>query len=326
MIARYAIPFFFIMTLIVAPAVIALLCRWLAPSKYWKRVASVITVLIWMLIGYGSLSGFRQLEVKEIVFVSADLPAAFDGYRIVQFSDAHVATFSGSGEWLLKRAVETINQQQADAIVFTGDLQNIWPEELAEHIPVLSQLHAKDGVYSVLGNHDYAVYQNCDEAQKARNCLLTQQEERKMGWDLLLNEHRVIRRGNDSIVIAGMENWGKVKRMPRQGDVAKTLKGVSDSAFVIMLQHDPSAWREKILPESRAQLTLSGHTHGGQVSLFGWSPASMSYDEWKDTTYEGDRAINVSVGMGALIPFRLGIPGEIVVITLKVKKVKGEKV
>ena len=108
--------------------------------------------------------------------------------------------------------------------------------------------------------------------------------------------------------------------MPRKGDVKKTMEGVDKSAFVLMLQHDPTAWRQKILPECHAQLTLSGHTHGGQVSLFGWSPASLTYEEWGGLYQEGSRALYVSTGLGSLIPFRLNLPGEIVVITLKVKK------
>jgi hypothetical protein len=112
--------------------------------------------------------------------------------------------------------------------------------------------------------------------------------------------------------------------MPRNGDVKKTLSGLSQKPsgkgqepFIVMLQHDPTCWREKILPECKAQLTLSGHTHGGQISLFGWSPVALSYSEWGGTTYEGTRAIHVSTGLGALIPFRIGMPGEIVVITLR---------
>ena len=118
-----------------------------------------------------------------------------------------------------------------------------------------------------------------------------------------------------------MENWGTVKRMPRKGDVRKTLTGITinPSPFIVMLQHDPTCWREKILPECKAQLTLSGHTHGGQISLFGMSPVVLKYREWGGMTYEGPRAIYVSTGLGALVPFRLGLPGEIVVITLRKK-------
>ena len=319
MIARYAIPFFFFMGLIVAPLVFSLLCRWLAPRRHWRKAAIVCSLLAWGLVFYGYFVGFSTLEVRQFEYASADLPEAFDGYRIVQFSDAHVGSYNGS---MLENAIETINAQGADAIVFTGDLENLHPDELEQQMSVLSQLHAKDGVFSVLGNHDYPTYLDCDEATKAECVRKTKMLERKMGWQLLLNEHQTIRRDSDSIVIAGMENWGTLKRMPRLGDVKKTMAGVSPSSFVLMLQHDPTAWRKKILPECHAQLTLSGHTHGGQFSIFGWSPASLTYDVWGGSAYEGDRAIYVSTGLGALIPFRLNMQGEIVVIRLKSKKVK----
>jgi predicted MPP superfamily phosphohydrolase len=319
MIARYAIPFFFFMGLIVAPLVFSLLCRWLAPRRHWRKAAIVCSLLAWGLVFFGYFVGFSTLEVRQFEYASADLPEAFDGYRIVQFSDVHVGSYNGS---MLENAIETINAQGADAIVFTGDLENLHPDELEPQMSVLSQLHAKDGVFSVLGNHDYPTYLDCDEATKAECVRKTKMLERKMGWQLLLNEHQTIRRDSDSIVIAGMENWGTLKRMPRLGDVKKTMAGVSPSSFVLMLQHDPTAWRKKILPECHAQLTLSGHTHGGQFSIFGWSPASFTYDVWGGSAYEGDRAIYVSTGLGALIPFRLNMPGEIVVITLKSKKVK----
>lgn len=323
MIARFAIPFFFLMALVVVPLALAVLFRWLLPRKLWQRTAVACTLIIWVLTGYGFLFGFQQLEVRHVEYVSADLPETFDGYRIVQFSDAHAASMRGWQQWMVQRAVDSINVQQADAVVFTGDMQNVWPDELPPQVPFFRQLKSRDGVFAVLGNHDYAVYQDCDEANKALNCQKTVQNLRNMGFDLLLNEHRVVRRDSDSIVIAGMENWSNVERMPRRGDVRQTLAGLgSPLPFTVLLQHDPTCWREKILPECKAQLTLSGHTHGGQVLLFGWSPASLKYEEWGGMTYEGSRAICVSTGLGALIPFRLGLPGEIVVITLRSKKVK----
>jgi len=321
MIARFAIPFFLLMALVVVPLGLALLFRYTLPRKVWRRTAIACTIIIWALTGYGFLFGFQQFEVRHVEFASADLPEAFDGYRIVQFSDAHVGSMTGSRQWMVQRAVDSMNAQHADAIVFTGDMQNIWPDELTQQSSYFRQLKAKDGVFAVLGNHDYDVYQNCDEEEKTRNCAKTVKALRDMGFDLLLNEHRIVRRDSDSIVIAGMENWGTKKRMPRKGDVIKTLTGItiSPSPFIVMLQHDPSCWREKILPECNAQLTLSGHTHGGQISMFGWSPVAMSYSEWGGMTYEGARAIFVSTGLGALIPFRFGLPGEIVVITLRKK-------
>ncbi len=320
MIARYAIPFFLLMGFVIVPMISFLLCRWLLPKRYGRQVGTALALLIVMLVGYGMTQGFSSLEVRQVEFVSSELPEAFDGYRIVQFTDAHVGTMTGSRAELLRRLVDTIRRQHADAIVFTGDLQNVLPDELTAAKGVLSQLRAPDGVFTILGNHDYAVYVDADESTKEENCRRTREQEEQMGWTLLLNDHRIIRRGSDSIIMAGMENWGTKKRMPRRGDVKKTLKGIAPESFVVMLQHDPSCWREKILPECKAQLTLSGHTHGGQFSLFGWSPAALSYDEWNGMTYEGSRAIYVSAGAGALIPFRLGMPREIVVITLKVRK------
>lgn len=320
MIARYAILFFFSMGLVVVPLLFALLCRWLAPRKRWRLWALVGMLLIWGAVLYGYYVGFEELRIRNIEYASSDLPASFDGYRIVQFSDAHVGTYGTDRQWLLQRAVDSINALKPDVIVFTGDLENLHPDELRPQLSVLRQLHAKDGVFSVLGNHDYPTYLDCDDTTKSLLVSFTKQYERQMGWRLLLNEHQTIRRDSDSIVIAGMENWGTLKRMPRKGDVKKTMEGVDKSAFVLMLQHDPTAWRQKILPECHAQLTLSGHTHGGQVSLFGWSPASLTYEEWGGLYQEGSRALYVSTGLGSLIPFRLNLPGEIVVITLKVKK------
>ena len=305
------------MGVIVAPLLVALLCRIFLPRRFRKWAIIACTLLIWGVLAYGHFVSFEELEIRQIEYASSDLPASFDGYRIVHFSDAHVGTLTDRRQWMVQRMVDSINALRPDVIVFTGDLQNIYPDELQPHIPVLRQLHAKDGVFSVLGNHDYDIYQSCDDAQKEKNCRQTIEAERKAGWQLLLNEHRWLYRGGDSICLAGMENRGVAKRMPRLGDVRQTLEGVSDSAFVVMLQHDPSSWREQILPECQAQLTLSGHTHGGQAQLFGWSPVELNYSEWGGMTYEGSRAIYVSTGVGALIPFRLNQTGEIAVITLK---------
>ena len=318
MIARYSFLFFVVMGFIVIPFLSYFLCSKLLNRRYGRRVGLGLACVIIGLVIYGMTFGFSQINVRQVEFASKDLPEAFDGYRIVQFSDAHVATFDGWLDDMVPQIVDSINNQKADMIVFTGDLQNLRPDELAPKVAQLRQLHAPDGVYSILGNHDYATYLDCDEATKKKNDQKTQQLERKM-WTLLMNEHRIIRRDSDSIVIAGMENWGVQKRMPRNGDVRKTMKGISPKSFTVMLQHDPNAWRAKILPECNAQLTLSGHTHGGQFSLFGWTPANFTYSECFGTYYEGDRAICVSSGLGGIIPFRLGQPGEIVVITLKKK-------
>jgi hypothetical protein len=246
-----------------------------------------------------------------------DLPTAFDGYKIVQFSDAHVGTMVGSREEILRRAVDSINAQNADAVVFTGDLQNKRPEEVMCHKKLLSTISARDGVFSVLGNHDYTEYIGSKDpfflSALMGNIMGVQQD---MGWTLLCNSRVRLRRDSATLVIAGMENDGE-GRFPQLGDISSTLYGISRHEFVVMLEHDPTSWRRKILPHCHAQLTLSGHTHGGQVALFGWSPAQLVYRECSGLYQIGNRKLYVSNGLGGVVPLRLGTTGEIVVITLR---------
>ena len=293
-----------------------MICRAVKSKKNWGNLIGFLLALflIYVII-YGSTIGLRKLKIRQVDYYHADIPKAFDGYRIVQFTDAHVGSFSGRNMHILEKAIDSINAQHGDMIVFTGDLQNIYANELDEVQSVLARLQCKDGVYSVLGNHDYSMYMHRDSATMRMNEILLQKKQLSIGWRLLMNEHRVLYHGKDSLVIAGMENDG-LPPFPPKGDIKKTLDGVKKDAFVVMLQHDPSAWRRHILPDGRSQLTLSGHTHGGQVKLFGFSPVMLNYDEYSGFYEEDGHAINVSTGIGGFIPFRFGVPAEIVVITL----------
>lgn len=299
-------------------------CLW--ARRLWRRsrrllptVLCLLVVACWYVLLYGTFVGFGRLEIRHVEFASADLPAAFDGYRIVQFSDAHVGTYTGWRQPILARAIDSIKAQRGDMIVFTGDLQNACPDELPPHMPLLSSLKAPDGVYTVLGNHDYADYFQGTDFEKDANCGRTRSYEMEMGWTLLANWRRIIRRGADSIVVAGMENDGE-GRFPQLGRTQNALYGLNRSSFVVMLEHDPTSWHRKILPHTHCQLTLSGHTHGGQFQLFGWSPAALRYREWYGLYQAGPRAMYVSSGLGGVVPFRFGVSPEIVVITLRTKK------
>ena len=152
--------------------------------------------------------------------------------------------------------------------------------------------------------------------QRRHNEQLTREFHANVGWQLLLNDHRIIRRGSDSIVIAGEENDG-LPPFPSKADLKRTLRGVSPRSFVVMLQHDPSAWRRSILPGSNVQLTLSGHTHGGQMSLFGLRPTSLLGREDDGLYQESGRALFVSTGLGGFVPFRFNMDPEVVEITLR---------
>ena len=289
----------------------------------WRHTHINIGNIIGMVAGassiftlmYGSTIGIRGLDVTHIDFYSNKLPEEFEGYRIVQFTDAHVGSFNGKRKEILRELIDSINAQKGDVIVFTGDLQNKQPSELYPVQELLGRLGAPDGVYSILGNHDYSEYIYADDTIKRQKEQEHIRAQRSYGWKLLLNENDKIYRGKDSIVIAGSENDGKPP-FPEKADYKKTMKGISKDAFVIMLQHDPSAWEGNVLTKTNAELTLSGHTHGMQFKAFGWSPASMAYDEWGGLYYKGDRAIYVSTGIGGVVPFRLGLKPEIAVITL----------
>ena len=287
------------------------------PHNYGNLLGLLSIPAVWFVLFWGSFVGFNKLEVNYQEYASPDLPKAFDGYKIVQFSDAHVGSYLKHNTWVLQRAIDSINAQKPDMIVFTGDLQNIQPSDIYPHLDVLSSLKAKDGIYSILGNHDYAEYVGCDEAMKVANCRETVSLERQMGWTVLLNEHRKIERNDQYIILAGMENDGNGKKFPRKGDIQKTLEGVSDGDFILMLEHDPYSWRHHILLESHAQLTLSGHTHGMQFNILGWCPLSVTGKEYEGWYKEGKQSLFVTAGLGGLIPFRFGATGEIVVLTLK---------
>jgi len=290
------------------------------PAKNYGNLIGLICVpVIWYIILYGSFIGFNKVEVNRQTFASPDLPKAFDGYKVVLFSDAHVGSYTAWNEYVLKQAIDNINAQHPDMIVYTGDIQNTQPQDIYRHMDVLSSLKAKDGIYSILGNHDYGDYICGNTAKKVANMRETMSLEKQMGWTLLMNEHRYIDRGKSHIIIAGMENDGDGIHFPQKGDIKKTLKGIDDDDFVLLLEHDPSSWRRKIIPDGRAQLTLSGHTHKMQFALFGWCPMSLTGKEVSGWYTEGQQSLFVSAGLGGLIPFRFGAPGEITVITLKVQ-------
>jgi len=319
--------YLFLLGLIAIPKMVYMLCSLaglavckLTRSKrnYGNLLGLMCVPVIWYILFYGSFVGFQKLEVNRHTYTSPDLPATFDGYKVVMFSDAHVGTYTGSWQRILQRAVDSINALRPDIVVFTGDLQNAHPQELYPQMDILGGLKAKDGIYAVLGNHDYAEYVACSEAQKVANCRETVSLEKQLGWYVLCNEHRIVKRGKEQIVIAGMENDGDGKHFPQKGDIGKTLDGIRQKqSFCLLLEHDPSAWRRKIIPDGRAQLTLSGHTHAMQFMIGSWSPIALTGKEWHGWYHEGTQSLFVSAGLGGLIPFRFGATGEIVEIILK---------
>lgn len=314
--------YLFITALVVLPKLTFVLCslagrlarRMLKLRRNWGNYVGLVLVLgeLYILF-HGTMVDTDRLNVRQVTVEFDDLPKAFDGYRIAQFTDVHLGSMKDE---LMLRAVTAIDDMRPDLIVFTGDIQNMRPEELPRFAQTLKRLKAKDGVMSVLGNHDYSHYVNVPPEEALRNERMTRDFEASVGWQLLLNDNRIVRRGSDSIVIAGGENDGRPP-FPAKADLKKTMRGLNAKSFVVMLQHDPSAWRRHILPETNAQLTLSGHTHGGQISLFGLRPTELVGKEDDGLYVEGKRKLFVSTGLGGFIPFRFYMNPEVVEITLK---------
>ena len=265
---------------------------------------------------FGAVEGKQHFQIKNVTFSSPDLPATFDGYRILQISDIHAGSWKGNPA-PLQKAIDLCLSQHADLAVFTGDLVNSRADEINEFIPIFNQLKAKDGVYSILGNHDYGTYVKWDnEAQRFASIDSLINRQNRMGWEMLNNDHRIIHRGNDSIALIGVENSGNPP-FPDFAKLKEASKG-TEGMFKILLSHDPTHWRREVLPESDIQLMLAGHTHDMQISVFGFSISKFVYPEHNGMYYEGKRGLYVNIGLGhVLFPMRLGAWPEITVITLK---------
>lgn len=283
----------------------------------WATVVLVLTE--WVLFVYGHHIGRFKSVVTEEVFISNEIPESFDGYRIVHISDFHVDSFDRPGH--LEKLIEKINDQHPDIILFTGDIVSSTLEKAREQEKALSSLSAKDGVVSVLGNHDFFIYDhrfNSDEERVAEADCLTLFERENLGWKVLRNESILLHRGADAIAIAGVDNINGNQGFHtiQKGELKRALKDL-DGIFTVLLTHDPSHWKAEVLPESNVQLTLSGHTHAAQVRLFGWSLANLMFNEC-DGRYDcNGRMLYVNAGLGGVVPFRIGCPSEISIITLR---------
>ena len=293
----------------------------------FSPVVALVTALVPVaLFAYGFFFGWRRIVVRKAVCESELLPQSFDGYRILQLSDLHIGTFLKNKSFI-RKLVNVVNEQHADLIVFTGDLVNVRADEVRPFVSDLSKMVSKDGVLSVMGNHDYCEYgQDHSEEYKKRNQNVLHYFERKMGWRLLDNEHVTIgrlRQANgenisESIAVIGVENISKPP-FPDYGNLAVAIGELPKGMFKVLLSHDPSHWRRGVLHKTDIALTLSGHTHAGQLKIGKFSPSKWAYNEWGGKYTEGNSMLYVSTGVGGTVPFRFGAWPEINIITLKRK-------
>lgn len=275
---------------------------------------------------YG-FSNKYNYHVYKIKLTFKNLPPAFKGMRIVQLSDIHSGSFANNAA--VMKGVEMVNRQQADLVLFTGDLVNNRAEEMQDYIEVFRKIKAPMGVYSTLGNHDYGDYFNWPDVQpngysplKKANLERLKQIHGELGWKLMNNENVILERGGQQIALLGVENWSAIKRFPRYGDLARAYEGTADIPFKILLSHDPTHWDAQVRPHyPDIDLMLAGHTHGMQFGVeipgFKWSPAQYFYKEWAGLYKTGNQHLYVNRGFGFLgYPGRVGILPEITVIEL----------
>lgn len=270
---------------------------------------------------YGITKGKYHYQVEHVRLAFPDLPEAFDGFRLLQISDIHSGSFDSLEA--VEKGTQLITEQEADLIVFTGDLVNGRADEIEPFIHLFRRLEAPLGKYAVTGNHDYSsggAYGDRD-AWRA-NVQAVQENYRRCGFDLLKNRSVQIKKDGDVFHLVGVENWGKPP-FPQFGDLDQALENTPETGFKILLSHDPSHWDEKVLPHKQdIHLTLSGHTHGMQFGInfkgLKWSPIQMVYPRWAGLYEEAKQFLYVNRGFGWLgFPGRIGMYPEITVFELQ---------
>ena len=286
----------------------------------WGRKAGIAAGLVFgamtLAAGIAGLTyGWKHIVVRETEIRSERLPESFRGYRIAQISDLHIGTYSYAPE-KVREIVDSINARRPDLIVFTGDIINIYPEELVQFTEELDRLEAPDGVYAIMGNHDYCGYADYTPEEQDNAILRLQNLEKEAGLELLLNRNVIIRRGADSLALIGIEYAGQ-PQFPCKGDVQLASEGLPEGIFKILLSHDPSFWHSDIMPHASADITLSGHTHAMQCRIGPFSPSMFLFDEWGGLYEKNGVKIHVNTGTGSNIPFRIGAWPQIDILTLE---------
>ena len=295
--------------------------------RFVSQIALGVAAIPFASFLYGITIGKYNFKVIKQTLFFPDLPEAFDGTTITHISDVHSGSFDDADK--IQYAIDLINEQNSDLVLFTGDIVNTHATEMDPWIETFKGIHnPKFGKFSILGNHDYGEYVDWNsKAEKQANFEAIKDLHRKIDFKLLLNEHVKIENSNQELVIVGVENWGR--KFGERGDLNLASQGLTKDDFKIVMSHDPSHWDEKIQhDEKHYHLTLSGHTHGFQFGIeipgwFKWSPVQYVYKQWAGLYENVGRYVYVNRGFGFhAYPGRVGIMPEITVIQLK----KAEKV
>lgn len=290
-------------------------------SQFLSGLALTVAAIPFVAFIWGMVRGATAYQVKRVTLRFPNLPAAFDGFKVLQISDLHTGSFSSREP--LQRAVRLINKQQADLIFMTGDLVNNVATEVEMHIDTLAQIQSKLPKFSIFGNHDYGDYVQWPSPEaKRENLARLARNHAKIGWRLLMDESYTIEREGEKIAVLGVQNWGAQMRFPKYGNLPKAHAASGDAPFKILLSHDPSHWEGEVLNYPDIDLTLSGHTHGMQFGVnlpfFKWSPVQYVYEQWAGLYKQGQQYLYVNTGLGFLgYPGRVGFLPEITVFELR---------
>lgn len=283
----------------------------------WLGIAAGGSLFGTMVYGFSNKYNY---QVRRQKLVSDNLPRGFDGMKIVFFSDLHCGSLTNKKK--VEQGFQLMLDEQPDVIIFGGDMVNEMTSEMTPFIDLLKRLRAPLGVFAVLGNHDYGDYIQwpVDGLSKEQNLIDLTEMYRTLGWKLLRNEHVVLQRNGDELPLIGVENWSRVGRFPRYGDLQQAQAGAEDYPFKILVSHDPSHWDAQVRPEfSDIDLMLSGHTHGFQFGVelpgFRWSPVQYVYKQWHGLYQQGTQKLYVNPGFGFIgYPGRVGVLPEITVL------------
>lgn len=291
-------------------------------SLFTTKIALLVGSIPFVSLVYGILRNpYRYKIFKETVAIK-NLPLALEGLRIIQISDVHSGSFTKKEP--IKKGIQLINDQNPDLVFFTGDLVNNVASEMKDYIDVFDKIQAKYGVYSILGNHDYGDYVRwANKQDKIQNLNNLKEVHRSMGWDLLLNENRILNIHQEKVAIIGVENYSASARFSKYGDLKKAYQDTDEASLKLLLSHDPSHWQYQVTPKYKdIAITFSGHTHGMQFGIewgkfFKWSPVQYVYKQWAGLYRDGEQYLYVNRGFGFLAyPGRVGILPEITVIDL----------
>ncbi len=289
-------------------------------SEFIMNMAALTGIFSFIAIASGARNKYNY-RVKKVAVDMGGVPEALKKLNIVQISDIHSGSFDSHKQ--VQKGVDMINELRPDIILFTGDLVNSQSNEILPYMDIFSQLRARYGVYSTLGNHDYGDYHNWpSEAAKAEDFEKFVGYHAKLGWKLLRNEHEVLDIDGHPLTLIGVENWSESNRFPKYGDLAQAYQGVDPDSTQILLSHDPSHWDAEVQQYPGIGLTLSGHTHGMQFGIeipgfLKWSPVQYVYKQWAGLYRKKNQNLYVNRGYGYLgYPGRVGILPEITLINL----------